>query len=331
MTNKVAFLVKYYFQIPLKREVQLLTSRIRIKRVVKKILLKRDISRLSKAFTDEHSINIHILCSHLNLECLLLSLAAFYAFSREYAEIVLHEDGTFTKKDISLVKSIFPWIRYISLGNADLELKRKGFSDATIKLRRRHKLLIKAVDFHNIASKERILIIDTDLFFFKSAEELWRRIEEGKSFVFNRDTKPAYGASKEFLEKVIKKRIKIDLNPAVNTGLIVEPSRLLMKEKSIFEKYCEQIKHFPFPRIHCVEQGYIACLLKNMGIEEHPLSDKYKIVGFHNLPAVKKLKEYDFKNNPNNIETIHLCGWDKLGEDFRTVRKKLLSLIEKKI
>ncbi|MGB2705963.1 MAG: hypothetical protein WBC74_03830, partial [Candidatus Omnitrophota bacterium] len=215
--------------------------------------------------------------------------------------------------------------------DADKELKEIGFSPATIKLRHKHKLLIKAVDFHHIESKERILIIDTDVFPVGGMRELWDKITEGAALIFNNDPEPAYGSSRELLEKVLGRKLEINFEPCVNTGLIVEPAAMLRKAKAVIDGYCREFENFTYPRIHCIEQGYIACFLKAEKIGEHPLSDRYRLIGNNDRFASLRLTKYNFENNPDNLETIHLCGWDKLGKDFRMIKKRLKNLIYEEI
>ncbi|GAG05617.1 unnamed protein product, partial [marine sediment metagenome] len=263
------------------------------------------------------------------MESLILSLASFYAFSREYAEVAIHEDDSFTKKDILTIKNIFPWAKLILLKDADIILRQKGFSEKTINLRHKHKLLIKAIDFHHIESRKRVLIIDTDVFFLKNISELWSKITEGEKFIFNDDREPAYGSSKKLLEKVLGRKLEMNPAPYVNTGLIVEPSAILREAKTIIDGYCKEFENFSYQRPHCIEQGFIACFLKNKKVEECVFSGNHRIIGHQDMPGTGYLKKYDFENNPDNVETIHLCGWNKLGKDFGAIRTKLLSFMKK--
>lgn len=329
--NKIHFFYKYYLEIPLKREIYLLNTARKIQKIIKKLIKYKDIPDLSKKFTQGHDINIHILCSHHNLECLLLSLASFYAFSKEYAEVVLHEDGTFAKRDITVVKTIFPWIKYISLEDADEQLKQKGFSKKTIKLRHEHKLLIKTIDFHHIDSEERILIIDTDIFVLEDMRELWDKVIEGRQFAFVNDPEPAYGSSKDLLEKILGRKLTMNFGQCVNTGLIIEPAGMLRKEKAIIESYCREFENFSFQRKHCIEQGYVACILKDKGVDGYTFSNRYKIIGHKDMSGFEWLKKYDFINNPDSLEAIHLCGWDKFGKDFQIMKKKILKIVAEKV
>ncbi|MFO8053168.1 MAG: hypothetical protein R6U54_04330 [Candidatus Omnitrophota bacterium] len=292
-----------------------------------KIKLIKNIPGISNKYSQKHNFAIHILCSHNSLESCILSLLSFYALSENVAEVVIHEDGTFTKKDKSIIKKLFPWIKHISLAEADKKLKENRFSKETIKLRHRHKLLIKAIDFHYLEPKNRILIIDTDIFFLSNPKELWKEIEQGSEFIFNQDPEPAYGSSKELLEKVLAEKININYYPCVNTGLIVEPSRLLREEKETIENYCQEFENFSYQRKHCIEQGYIACLLKYKNVPEFPLQGRYDIVGHKNKQGIEKILSYDLIDNPENIQTIHLCGWDKLGQGFLAVKEKIFARI----
>lgn len=329
--HKLNFLYRYYIGLPLKREVGLLVTAGKVQKTINKLKKSKNIPRISRNFTAKHDINIHILSSHRHLESLLLSLVSFYAFSKEYAGVTIHEDGTFTKKDVSIIRKIFPWAKQVSLSDADKILKQKGFSDKTIKLRHKHKLLIKALDFHHIESKERILIMDTDVFALGGMQEAWEAIAEGAQFIYNSDPEPAYGSSKELLEKVLNRSLNINLRPCVNTGLIIEPAAVLKKNKNTAESYCDEFNNFPYKRIHCVEQGYIACVLKDKKIAEHPLSDRFKIVSSRNADNIEWLKKYDFENNPENLESIHLCGWDRLGKDFQAIKRKLFLAVCRKV
>jgi len=320
---------------PIKRQMRLVETCGTVKRILNKILKHKDISKISERFTEKYNINIHVLCSHLHLECLILSLASFYAFSKEYAEIVIHEDGTFTKRDISMIKKLFPWAKYVSLKDADEKLGKVGFSRETIKFRHlsKYKYMIKAIDFHHLESMERILIIDTDIFFLGAMEELWEKVTTGAKLAFNEDPSPGfgYGGAKELLEETLGRKIEINPRPCVNTGLIVEPAAIFREEKEISDRFCAKLEDFIHNNkdTHCIEQGYIGCILKDKGIEGHPLSGKYRMI-HRNTPGVQMLKEYNFENNPENIETVHLCQWDKLGDDFQIIKRKSLKAIRKR-
>lgn len=329
--NKPHFLYKYYFNLPLRREINLFLTVREAKKILRKIAAKKNITKASFEFTEKYNINIHILCSHVSLESFLLSLASFYVFSREYAEIVLHEDGTFTGRDFSIVKSVFPWVKCIPLADADALLRKKVFSDETVRLRHKHKLLIKAIDFHYIEPKERILIIDTDLFILGLMSELWDNIKEGKEFVFNEDPKPIYGSAKVLLEESLGVKLVDNKMSNVNTGLIVEPSLLIRENREIIERYCNIFgRSNKFYNLHAVEQGFIAYFLIYKGIEGYPLSNKYMIAATLYPDDVKRLKEYDLKLNSDSLETMHLCGWDKTGEDFQIIKRRLLYVFKEK-
>ena len=329
--NKAHFLYKYYLQLPIKREAYLLSTAFRVQRIIQVLLQNKNVPAISEEFSQKHGIRIHILCSRLSLESLLLSLASFYVFSREYCDIIIHEDGTFTKRDFNAIKTLFPWVVIIPLEAADDILRTEKFSDETIQLRHEHKLLIKAIDFHHVRSADRTLIIDTDIFLLHSMDELWDTIVAGKEFVFNNDPEPAYGTAKELLEKATGRTFRMDPSLCVNTGLIVEPSAFLRQQKEVINGYCKEFRDFSFEREHCLEQGYIACVLQDGGVYGHTLSDRYAMISHREPQRIAWIKEYDFRNNSDKIETIHLCGWDKLGRDFRLIRNKLLKTIEEKI
>jgi hypothetical protein len=257
-------------------------------------------------------------------------LISFYKFSREYAELVIHDDGTFTKADILFIRKLFPWAKIIKLFDADQQLMEKGFAEQVIKLRHAHKLLIKAIDFHFIESKKNILIIDTDIFIINQMNELWDRIIDGEQLIFNEDLNPAYGSAKELLEKVLNTELRCEDGPYINTGLIVLPASTLRQEKIIIEKYCLGFKDESFQRPHCIEQGFIANFLDLKRFKKVPLSDTYKIIGNNDSVGVKWLKAYDLLNNSESVNTIHLCGWDKLGKNFQHIKKGIFRALDLK-
>jgi len=323
LAGKFAFMIGYYLVMPVMREVRLkrtVLAAAKIMRVAEKV---RDIRGLSEGFTERQDINIHMLCSHGDLDSLLISLSAFYVFSSELTSVVVHEDGSFTDRDVSILKNVFPWVEYVPLKEADERLRAAGFSEETISIRHRHSMMIKAVDFHHIRGCGRILSFDTDVFVLGGMGELWASVRAGGRFTFNRDKNPAYGSARDLLSVVLGQELPKEEGPFLNAGFAVEPAELLREKRDILERYCAGLDSFPFRRVHCAEQGYIAYLLKYLGIEGKSLSSHYSISGCTEPAGVEHVKKYDLETNKDGIETIHLCGWDKSGKDFRAVKRKL--------
>ena len=54
------------------------------------------------------------------------------------------------------------------------------------------------------------------------------------------------------------------------------------------------------------------------------MPDSYKIVSSKDNELVKWLNSYDLNANPDKIEVLHLCGWDKRGKYFLFFKNRLL-------
>ena len=321
--KKIRFLLKHHLVSPVLRGISLWSTVRVTAEIMMEVGKRRDIGKLSTEFADKNGINVHVLCSHRDVEALILCLSCFYVFSEELATVVVHEDGTFTDRDVAVLKKLFPWVEYIPLADADESLRADGFSEETIGARHRHKLMIKAIDFHHIRSRGRILNVDSDVFILGGMNELWERVRNGDNFIFNRDQHSAYGSAGELLSEVIGRGMEVCSEPFVNTGLIVEPAGAMRREKNILEKYCARIDSFEFKRIHCVEQGYIAYVAQYLGVPGWPLSGHYRIVGSGDADAVNWVMKYDINTNKDAVETLHLCGWDKAGKAFKKVSREL--------
>ena len=114
-----------------------------------------------------------VLSSHNDLLNLLWSLKSFYHQTRENFPLVILDDGSFTGVDTATVLSHFPNARLILAERANSEVPTilRGYP-LCARFREFHPLARKIFDAAFYLSADRMLLLDSDLVFFRKPEEL---------------------------------------------------------------------------------------------------------------------------------------------------------------
>jgi hypothetical protein len=149
----------------------------------------------------------------------LWAAKSFYHYSGVDWPLVWHEGGSIRPAHRSALKRQFPKSRVLTSAEATIgveaELARGGFTRC-LKARRRSFMLMKMIDCVVLSNAQHLLLLDSDVLFFKKPEEL---IAAGKSELsknlFNRDRGSWYTIRRE----AARARYGIDLIPELNAGL----------------------------------------------------------------------------------------------------------------
>jgi hypothetical protein len=168
--------------------------------------------------TTDKTAEIHALTSVGDWLNLVWALKSFYTASRRHYAVCIHADGSLTPNQIETLAAHFPEARIISKPQADAEvLPTLAPYPRCLEFRRTNHLSPKVFDFAHYLQSNRLLLLDSDVLFFKEPVELLRRIED-KNYLkntVNADTDSAYTVTPQ----VARDAAKVDLIPRFNSGL----------------------------------------------------------------------------------------------------------------
>jgi hypothetical protein len=168
--------------------------------------------------TTDKTCEIHVLTSAQDWLNLIWALKSFYAASgRKYA-LCIHDDGTLTSEHLETLNAHFPDARIISRSRADAEVLSSLESfPRCLEFRKANHLAPKVFDFRFYLQLDRMLLLDSDVLFFREPTELLRAIED-QSYrlnMVNRDIASAYTVD----PAEVKSRTGVDLIKRFNSGL----------------------------------------------------------------------------------------------------------------
>ena len=129
--------------------------------------------------TRDKTCEIHILTSAQDWLNLVWTLKSFYAVSARRYAVCIHDDGTLDHSACEALQRHFPAARIIRRQQADTKLASvlKDFPRCQ-SFRQSNHLSPKLFDFPHYSKSERILLLDSDVLFFREPTELLRRIED---------------------------------------------------------------------------------------------------------------------------------------------------------
>ena len=168
--------------------------------------------------TADKTCEIHVLTSAQDWLNLIWTLKSFYVASgRKYA-LCVHDDGTLASEHFEEFEKQFPDARVMSRSKADAEvLSSLALFPRCLAFRKANHLAPKVFDFPFYLQGDRMLLLDSDVLFFREPTELLRAIEE-RSYrlnVVNRDVDSAYTVD----PAEVKSRTGVDLIKRFNSGL----------------------------------------------------------------------------------------------------------------
>ncbi len=124
----------------------------------------------------EPELSIHVLTGRESLLELFWSLGSFYKVSESVGELRIHNDGTLSPGDKGAIADKFPSAKIIDPEDS-LRIARKKLADyrEIVSFRneyRGHALLKKLIDPYVVSEKRFLLILDTDVLWFKNPDFL---------------------------------------------------------------------------------------------------------------------------------------------------------------
>jgi hypothetical protein len=188
-------------------------------RLLPRILKTRPICTLPIGHPSNPPCEVHILTWDRDWQMSLWAAKSFYHFSGVNWPLVWHEGGSLESANRGVLQRHFPQSSLLTAAEAttrvEAELVRGGYLSC-LKARRRSFMLMKMIDCVVLSNAPRLLLLDSDVLFFRKPEELIQAsASETAKNLFNRDKGSWYTVSRE----AAKARYRIDLILELNAGL----------------------------------------------------------------------------------------------------------------
>ncbi|MCX7868644.1 MAG: hypothetical protein N2322_01720 [Terrimicrobiaceae bacterium] len=187
---------------------------------------------------------VHTLASARTFDAAMLAFASLELHSGKRWEFVLHEDGSLGERERWRLARLFPDARWISRAEAD---RRAMEALATFPLclrhRAAHNLALKFFDTALFAQRDRFVLLDADVVFFRKPVEMLEWAEgAGATCLYNEDTREKFCLPRAMIES----RFSCCLPPKFNSGLVLFPGPLpALEQAEAFLKLFEGEAHAP--------------------------------------------------------------------------------------
>lgn len=232
-------------------------------------ILKQD--RIFEKPISQDNLSVHLLSCHRDLLMLIWSLASFYNSMTRIGQLYIHSDGSLTSQDKATIYKFFPSARVIQpeylLKKHMPQLAQYPFIRAFRQDHPEYVLLKKLIDPYFISDKQRLLIIDSDLAWYRQPLALEQAISTSKSLMMS-GLDGQQGSHVYF-----KNNTKLDDQLAkYNSGIVLYSKDNFSLDT--LDGYLAKINTSHPANLHFIEQAGYSYVLKNLsGLS----SDDYRI------------------------------------------------------
>jgi hypothetical protein len=168
---------------------------------------------------EEASTSVHMLVSSQTWHAGLLAVMSLELFTKRRWRVFIHEDGTVSEVARLEIERRLPGVRFVSRPEAD-EKATEVFAHHPKSLahRAQYNLFLKFADTLSFADRDRFLVLDSDVIFFKTPTEILEWVDtNSKTCLYNEDTREKFCIPREHIEKIFHK----NLLPRFNSGLVL--------------------------------------------------------------------------------------------------------------
>lgn len=140
------------------------------------------IRRLGTPFdrpVDTTTYSLHMMCSHRDVDQFIWALMSWYRVVPESPQVYIHDDGTFTARDLSLIQKLFPHAKVIDTDlSTELAMSQWLIDFPVSQSVRRTRVVksIKLLDPYFVSEAKHVLLLDTDILWFQYPQELFDHI-----------------------------------------------------------------------------------------------------------------------------------------------------------
>lgn len=153
--------------------------------------------------TFDRTCEIHVFTCAKDWLNLLWALKTFYYYSNRQYALCIHDDGSLSPTDRATLQAHFPNARIIDRPSADAKvLPELQAYPHCLAFRQSNHLSPKVFDFASYLESDRMLLLDSDVLFFKAPTILLNRIEDPDYHLntVNGDTASAYTIDPQIVE-----------------------------------------------------------------------------------------------------------------------------------
>ncbi len=167
------------------------------------------------------SVSVHFLVSSRTWHAGVLAAMSFEFFTQRRWNLFFHEDGSVDKESRKKIEKILKGVHFISRAQSEEVVKpRLNAYPHCQSLRQEHNLFLKFFDLPAFASGERMILLDSDVIFFKKPQEILNWVDtNSQECWYNKDTTEKYCIPRYEIEPALG----IKLWPSFNSGLILMP------------------------------------------------------------------------------------------------------------
>jgi len=229
----------------------------------------------------DRTCEIHVFTCAQDWLNLVWTLKTFYYYSKRHYSLCIHDDGTLTDNNRTTLQYHFPNARIITRPSADAQVFAELHSfPRCLEFRKTNHLAPKVFDFASYLESDRMLLLDSDILFFKQPTELIKRIEDPAYFLnsVNADTDSAYTVD----SKTVKNYFNLKLAEKFNSGLG------LIHRESLRLDWLEEFLGLPGIIGHFwrIEQTLYALLSSRFGAQLLPQEYNVRLKpGLQDLPS----------------------------------------------
>jgi hypothetical protein len=172
-------------------------------------------------------VELHLLCRRGDYLCAIWALKTLYLTSGTRWPVVIHLQGSTSAGIIRRLRKHFPDVRLVGQREADEKVTQalSAKHPKLVQARWHSPFMMKLVDFTVFARAERIVVLDSDVLFFRAPVELraYAETETSNGCLFQRDPASTYNITEGEAAAVLG----IRMPPCVNTGICVFPRSLI--------------------------------------------------------------------------------------------------------
>lgn len=174
--------------------------------------------------------SLHLLLSAQTWDMGILAAISFEFFTERRWQVVVHEDGTVTAEQRKTIERFLPGCRFVTRAEADASAEKElAEHPLCLSQRRSHVFMLKFFDLSAFAPSERFVYLDSDIIFFRRANEIIEWADSGRHECwFNEDTRETYCSPRAEIEETM------GISPwrSVNAGLCLVTKRALSLDLS---------------------------------------------------------------------------------------------------
>jgi hypothetical protein len=215
-------------------------------------------------------VEVHLLCHRLDYLSAMWALKTLFVTSAVRWPLVVHVQGTPGALMMRRLRAHFPDARIVTQAEADVRVAEALSAEAYPRLldaRRRSPFMMKLVDPAVLSSADSVVLVDSDVLFFRAPDALQAHVERGARdrCLFQRDPVSTYNIERDAAAAAFG----VELPERVNTGIAAFPRRV------VDFALCERLLEHPEVRrpTGWIEQTLFALCAGAMGQVEYLPAD----------------------------------------------------------